>query len=479
MTTDNEIWVFLSHSNKDYEKVRQVRNMLEEENLRPLMFFLHCLNDEDEIDELIKREIDCRTRFILCDSDNAKDSKWVQKEVAYIKSKDRLYETIDLSKPIEEIKKSLQQFITKTRIFVSYNREEVQLAKVFALRMRKYDFNVYMDMLYDSSQTYHQDYANETLRNLDFTSKNGVVVAFVNERVFKSQDDIPGTCRYELIKATENAKKQGLDKTNIIVFAKTKDIAEFLPSDDALAPLRKGVVVPLDNIPEEERCNKAVETVLHELMPKDSILSQAENFKKGINCEKDEEESDWLYKIYAQQTFTDVKLGNECGTFIGKMNAYSKDVTLQDFIPSEDNLIQNDNGKLTVKNLIIPEGVNHFCDDCLRYITVKNIFNLPNSIISIGGIDLGTSHGCVLADANLPEVIIPSSVKTIGIFAFGNSNIERLVLPRGIKSVYARQFKGSHIGTLRISRQEWEHPDDNSYISNFFMHVDIDNLELY
>lgn len=51
---NNEIWVFLSHSNKDYEKVRQVRNMLEEMSLRPLMFFLHCLNDDDEIDTLIK-----------------------------------------------------------------------------------------------------------------------------------------------------------------------------------------------------------------------------------------------------------------------------------------------------------------------------------------------------------------------------------------------------------------------------------------
>lgn len=61
---NNEIWVFLSHSNKDYKKVRLVRNMLEEQALRPLMFFLHCLNDDDEIDSLIKREIDSRTRFI-------------------------------------------------------------------------------------------------------------------------------------------------------------------------------------------------------------------------------------------------------------------------------------------------------------------------------------------------------------------------------------------------------------------------------
>lgn len=37
--SNNEIWVFLSHSNKDYEKVRIVRNILEEHGFRPLMFF--------------------------------------------------------------------------------------------------------------------------------------------------------------------------------------------------------------------------------------------------------------------------------------------------------------------------------------------------------------------------------------------------------------------------------------------------------
>lgn len=53
---NNEIWVFLSHSNKDYEKVRRVRDMLEDRSFRPLMFFLKCLNEEGEIDSLMKRE---------------------------------------------------------------------------------------------------------------------------------------------------------------------------------------------------------------------------------------------------------------------------------------------------------------------------------------------------------------------------------------------------------------------------------------
>lgn len=30
---NNEIWVFLSHSNKDFEKVRRVRDMLENQHI--------------------------------------------------------------------------------------------------------------------------------------------------------------------------------------------------------------------------------------------------------------------------------------------------------------------------------------------------------------------------------------------------------------------------------------------------------------
>lgn len=86
---DKEIWVFLSHSNKDYDKVKEVRNMLENMSFRPIMFYMLCLSDNDEVDNLIKREIDARTRFIYCDSENARESKWVQTELEYIRSQKR------------------------------------------------------------------------------------------------------------------------------------------------------------------------------------------------------------------------------------------------------------------------------------------------------------------------------------------------------------------------------------------------------
>ena len=46
-----------------FDKVRRVRNAIEEMEHNPLLFFLLCLNDKDEITDLIKREIKARDFF--------------------------------------------------------------------------------------------------------------------------------------------------------------------------------------------------------------------------------------------------------------------------------------------------------------------------------------------------------------------------------------------------------------------------------
>lgn len=140
METDREIWIFLSHSNEDYEKVRRVRNILEDMNTRPLMFFLKCLNDNDEIEGLIKREIDARTRFILCDSENARKSNWVTKEIKYIEEKDKQYDVIDVSASEVDIREKLKNCFRKEHIFISYPRELLPTVEVIHERLTKYDF---------------------------------------------------------------------------------------------------------------------------------------------------------------------------------------------------------------------------------------------------------------------------------------------------------------------------------------------------
>jgi len=89
MAQISKAWIFVSHSTKDLDKVRAVRNAIENIGGEPVLFFLKCLSDQDEIDELIKREIEARNFFLLCDSNNARSSKWVQEEVEHVHSLNR------------------------------------------------------------------------------------------------------------------------------------------------------------------------------------------------------------------------------------------------------------------------------------------------------------------------------------------------------------------------------------------------------
>ena len=94
--------VFLSHSSKDIEKVRQIRDILEVLDYEPLLFHLKCLDDDNgDLETFIQKEIESRNIFIYCKSQNAESSRWVQKELEYIKSFDskRLF-TIDKILPI-------------------------------------------------------------------------------------------------------------------------------------------------------------------------------------------------------------------------------------------------------------------------------------------------------------------------------------------------------------------------------------------
>ena len=231
---NNEIWVFLSHSNKDYEKVRQVRNMLEGQKFRPLMFFLCCLDDDREIDNLIKREIDHRTRFIYCESKNSKESRWVQEEVKYIKSKDRIFETINLDSPISEIKKQLDIFRKKANVFISYQRDDTELAKMIYNRIKKYEFNVWTDLENLQNGIFSEQIENAILNAVN----NGYVITLLNSKIFNKNS----WTRRELILAL---RKGCHPEQNIIPVIQDKSILEELGKDPEIGILRS--IHPIDS----------------------------------------------------------------------------------------------------------------------------------------------------------------------------------------------------------------------------------------
>ena len=128
-------WIFVSHSLKDWDRVRIVRNLLEDRGHKPLLFFLRCLNDSSEIDGLIRREIDARKWFVLCDSDNARNSRWVKEEVEIIKSlPGKIYETVDLQADLEEQIRRIDALSRRITVFLSYHHRD---GGSFASKLKK------------------------------------------------------------------------------------------------------------------------------------------------------------------------------------------------------------------------------------------------------------------------------------------------------------------------------------------------------
>ncbi len=150
------VYVFISHSHKDIEKVRIVRNFLEKLNSEPLLFFLKSLTDEDEITELIKKEIDARIWFIYCKSKNSLDSTWVKTELEYVKetNKENFLE-IDLDEDFiglslkEEKEKQIIQAFNNIRflssINVSYSNNDSISVKDIVNCLNKYNIKVSLD----------------------------------------------------------------------------------------------------------------------------------------------------------------------------------------------------------------------------------------------------------------------------------------------------------------------------------------------
>ena len=171
-------WVFVSHSTKDFEKVRLVRNALEDSGFRPILFYLKCMEDEGEINELLKREIDARRRFILCDSPNAQASRFVQSEVEYIQSQKRMYEIIDLSQidlnnpeAEKDVLNLIKPFKRRASVFINYDYyKDYTFAKQLEFECKKNGFQAW-DMDFYVNQT---SGSGLELNNWEFLTKQSI-----------------------------------------------------------------------------------------------------------------------------------------------------------------------------------------------------------------------------------------------------------------------------------------------------------------
>lgn len=183
MPTDNT-YVFLSHSHYDFDKVCRLRNLLEEEGFKPLMFFLKAFENpkfEPMLKPILKEEIDQRKRFILCRSENSRKSEWVRFEEEYIKSKRIPFEVIDLDASDEIQLEAIKNYRRRSRVFISSQCSDKDLVKCIKKELNDYGFtttwNKYIDWPRDADVKSKNHYA---LKQLIDTAEDGYVLYLLN-----------------------------------------------------------------------------------------------------------------------------------------------------------------------------------------------------------------------------------------------------------------------------------------------------------
>ena len=180
MPTDNT-YVFLSHSHYDFDKVCRLRNLLEAEGFKPLMFFLKAFENpkfEPMLKPILKEEIDKRERFILCRSENSRKSEWVRFEEEYVKSKNIPYEVIDLDAD-ENVQLEAIQFYRRRvsdLVYISYPRSQRPLARGLSDKLRVEGFTIW----FDYSSLIDDKFQEPTFKAIDKAAEEGYMLYLVD-----------------------------------------------------------------------------------------------------------------------------------------------------------------------------------------------------------------------------------------------------------------------------------------------------------
>lgn len=189
METDNKVYLFVSHAHHDIEKVRVIRNFLEDLGAEPILFFLKSKTDENEITQLIKDEIDARYWFIYCRSSNSETSKWCQMELAHMeKTKKRTQFTINLDTSFTED----DDLTEDTKEFIICNLRDIIKVNSFFV-------------------SYSQNDAAYVGEIIDRLNKKGISVWYANKNMFHNDDfgasieSAISNCKFFLIFVSENS----------------------------------------------------------------------------------------------------------------------------------------------------------------------------------------------------------------------------------------------------------------------------------
>lgn len=177
-------WVFISHSHQDIENVRRIRNKLESLGFEPLLFYLKCLSDKDEIEELIKREIREREWFIYADSKNARNSEWVRTEREYIETlSGKKVFTVDLSAEPQEQMAAIEHMARQMKVFIAASRRDRPLTEALKEALLSHD----MQIITDEDITVGASWINSVRNEIGEASRDGFVLLVISQNSENSE----------------------------------------------------------------------------------------------------------------------------------------------------------------------------------------------------------------------------------------------------------------------------------------------------
>jgi len=186
-------WIFLSHSSDDYQNVKWVRNYLEDHGFSAIMFYLKCYDDakgkhREKVQKLIECEIKNRNIFVLCDSTNARKSKFVQREISIVKKqKHIIYLELDLDNFKERKKEELDKLdilLKKATLFFSYSMQDKEKVNVIYQYLSNQDFKILLDSL---SINIGDNISESIFRQIKIASQDGAVLLFLSQNSFNSR----------------------------------------------------------------------------------------------------------------------------------------------------------------------------------------------------------------------------------------------------------------------------------------------------
>ena len=177
-------YIFLSHSHADIAQVRKIRNHLEKIGFEPLCFYLKCLDDDCEIEDLIKREIDAREWFVFVDSENSRKSKWVALEREYItRTNCKKILSVEADDP-RSVRNLMHKIRHNLRIYLLHSGVDYPVARRIQKKLQEKDYLVYTgsenpNAGTSSAMRWHR-------RSIAKASKEGCVIALLSKRSVQS-----------------------------------------------------------------------------------------------------------------------------------------------------------------------------------------------------------------------------------------------------------------------------------------------------